>query len=390
MSERSAAESCYLAKHGFEFDMFFSYAHGDVRRTGDAQLKRWSKQLYQALGETLDSLNLKPPPRIFFDESGELDDGLNKTAHLVPELAQKVRASALFQIVMSPQYLESDWCRRELDEFEKALAEQGKPVSGRVFIAKAMDTDGLAWPAPLCDAEGNKTVGWEFHRRGSPLPHGWMTDWHGNIPPEMHQAFMEMASHIQRRLRAFDSELTEKARKTELVDWLEKGEIERIYLYGRSDEVAEWEATFKEIDDLGIVVTPGEPEPLDADDDSAKRNEYARLASRCDAMVMVAADGVKLDFDLDVVGRERRNFIASRYKKYLPCAVVDRGGGLAKPARLSNARRFDIDWIDAGSCDWPDYIRTWLQASASKVRQRYGLEPGGPSGAETAGGAGPA
>ena len=93
-------------------------------------------------------------------------------------------------------------------------------------------------------------------------------------------------------------------------------------------------------------------------------------------MVMVAADGVKLDFDLDVVGRERRNFIASKYKKYLPCAVVDRAGGLAKPARLSNARRFDIDWIDAPSCNWPQYIRTWLSASAGKVRQRYGLEDG--------------
>lgn len=373
MSERSAAEPCYLAKHGFDFDMFFSYAHGDVRGKGDAQLKRWSKQLYEALSETLDSLNLKPPPRIFFDESRDSGDGLDKAAHLLPELAAKVRASALFQIVMSPHYLESDWCRRELEAFTQAPAAQDKGVSGRVFIAKAMDTDSLAWPPALCDGEGNKTVGWEFHRRGSPLPYGWMTDWNGNIPPEMHQAFMEMASHIQRRLRAFDSELTEKARKTELVDWLEQGQVERIYLYGRSDETSEWEATWKEIDDLGIVVTPGEPEPLDADDDAAKRTEYARLASRCDAMVMVAGDGVKLDFDLDVIGRERRNFIASRYQKYLPCAVIDRGGRLAKPARLSNAKRFDIDWIDAGSCDWPDYIRTWLQASAGKVRQRYGI-----------------
>ena len=39
MSEKDAAGSCYLARHGFDFDMFFSYAHGDVRRTGDAQLK---------------------------------------------------------------------------------------------------------------------------------------------------------------------------------------------------------------------------------------------------------------------------------------------------------------------------------------------------------------
>lgn len=373
MSAPADAETCYLARHGFEFDMFFSYAHGDVRRKGDAQLKRWSKQFYEALAETLDSMNLKPLPRIFFDESDEPADGLDRAARLAPELAEKVAASALLQIVMTPQYLESEWCRRELASFEAAAAARGGSVSHRVFIAKAMDTDDLAWPAQLTDGEGNKTVGWDFHRRGSPLPHGWMSDWHGNIPNEMNQPFMEMATQIQRRLKAFDAELNEKARKTELVDWLEKGEIERIYLYGRDDEVAEWEATWKELDTLGIVVTPGEPEPLDADDDSVKRNEYARLASRCDAMVMVAADGVKLDFDLDVVGRERRNFIASRYKKYLPCAVVDRSGALGRPARLSNAKRFDIDWIDAPNCNWPHYIRDWLTASAGKVRQRYGL-----------------
>jgi hypothetical protein len=89
MSEQDAAGSCYLARHGFDFDIFFSYAHGDVRRTGDAQLKRWSKQLHQALAETLDSLNLKPPPRIFFDESDALDDGLNKAAHLLPSLPRR-------------------------------------------------------------------------------------------------------------------------------------------------------------------------------------------------------------------------------------------------------------------------------------------------------------
>ena len=194
------------------------------------------------------------------------------------------------------------------------------------------------------------------------------------MPGVIAPSLMELANQIARALRALDATIEEKARKTEVVGWLESGDIEKIYLYGRSDEVSEWEATWKEMDDLGIVVTPGEPEPLDADDDSAKRLQYAKLASRCDAMIMVGGDGVKLDFDLDVIGRERRNFIASKYKKYLPCAVVDRTGVLNRPARLSNAKRFDIDWIDAGSCDWPDYVRTWLQASADKVRQRYGLE----------------
>jgi hypothetical protein len=205
-----------------------------------------------------------------------------------------------------------------------------------------------------------------------------MTEWGRHIPPQMGAALFDMAHFIKRRLEQIDAELTEKQKKCELVSWLEQGQAERIYLYGRSDDEGEWDAVSQELDRLGIVVYPGEPEPLDVDDDSAKRAQYARLASRCDAMVMVGADGLKLDFDLDVVGRERRNLIASKYKKYLPCAVLDRSGSLARPARVSNARRFGIDWIDPNSCDWPDYIKVWLQSSADSVRQRYGVEAPAP------------
>jgi hypothetical protein len=364
----------FLGRHGYAFDIFFSYAHGDVRGKGDAQLKRWSRQLYEALGDTLDSLSFKPPPRIFFDDSDRAEDGLDRTAHVRPELLDKVKSAALFQLVMSPQYLESRWCRDELAAFVGALPDGGRSVTERIFIAKALDTDGSPWPPPFDEDEDSKPVSWYFHKRGSRLPYGWMTNWRDDIPDEMHAAFMDMVDTIQRRLRALDAELTERSKKSEVVKWLELGQAERIYLYGRSDDEAEWEAVWKELDTLGIDILPGEPEPLDADDDTRKRNEYARLASRCDAMVMVGADGLKLDFDLDVVGRERRNFIASKYRKYLPCAVVDRKGDLARPARVSNARRFGIDWIDPNACDWPDYIKVWLQSSADKVRQRYGLD----------------
>ncbi|HEX8654362.1 MAG TPA: toll/interleukin-1 receptor domain-containing protein [Allosphingosinicella sp.] len=357
--------------------MFLSYAHADVDGGGDSPLKIWSQQFYRSLLSTLRSFELDPLPRIFLDEAPRQENGLNRAGHLAPELMDTVRQSALLQIVMSPQYLKSEWCRRELEIFLNSLPDKKGSARDRVIIAKALDTDGSSWPAALCDEEGNKTVGWQFHDHDKFFPYGWMTEWGRHIPPEMGGALFDMAHFIKRRLEQIDDELTERQKKSELVGWLERGEAERIYLYGRSEDEAEWEAVWKEIDKLGLMVEPGEPEPLDVDDDSVKRNQYARLASRCDAMVMVGADGLKLDFDLDVVGRERRNFIASKYKKYLPCAVIDRCGSLARPARVSNAKRFGIDWIDPNACDWPDYIKTWLQSSAESVRQRYGV--GAPS-----------
>lgn len=354
--------------------MFFSYAHADADGRGDSPLKSWSQQFHGALLAALHSFQLDPLPRIFLDESRRPENGLNRAAHLAPELIETVKASALLQVVMSPQYLRSPWCRRELETFVASVGEKPGNPKERIIVAKAIDTDGLSWPSALCDDEGNTPVGWRFHDPDKPFPYGYMTEWGRHIPPEMCGALFDMAHNIKRRLEQLDAELTEKRKKSELVHWLERGEAERIYLYGRRDEEAEWEAVWTEIDRLGIMVEPGEPEPLDVDDDNAKRNQYARLASRCDAMVMVGADGPNLDFDLDVVGRERRNFIASKYKKYLPCAVIDRNGSLSRPARMSNAKRFGIDWIDPTACDWPDYIKTWLQSSADAVRGRYGVE----------------
>lgn len=372
MNQPQGSKRDSLAKHGFEYDMFFSYSHGDVLGQSDAPLKLWSKQLHWGLTQTL-ALLLKRPPRIFLDESA---DGVDKAARLAPELGEKVRRSALFQIIMSPHYLESEWCQKELKSFVRALADEGKSAEGRVFVAKAMETMDMPWPAALCDDEGNKMVGWDFHARGHPFPYGFMNDWRGGLPPEISAPLFEMAIAIQRRLCALEAAEAEKEAKTEDLGGLTGGKIDKIYLYGRADEASAWETTCEEIQAAGINVLPGEPEPLDADDDADKRLGYAKLASRCDAMLMVGSDGLKLDFDLDVIGRERRNFIASKYQKYLPCAVVDRRGDLKRTAREGNARRFGIDWIDAQSDDWPNDMRLWLQSSAGKVGERYGLEAG--------------
>jgi hypothetical protein len=366
---------CFLGKHGFDFDMFFSYSHGDPRGEGKAPLKRWSKELYIALSQTLDVLVPEQPPRIFFDESVRPGDGLDKTAHLAPEVEEKVRASALFQVIMSPLYLQSPWCKSELDTFVEALPGKAKGVRGRVFIAKAMETEGIPWPPCLCDDRGNKTVGWEFHPRGAALPYGWYGGkWNGKLPDkEMEPALIELAMQVARRLRALDSELTGKTHAAELCNALEAGRAESIYLYGTSEEPAEWEAVCKAIDTLDIMVQPGEPEPPNLHQDPKRREKLDHLASHCDAMVLVGWDGPTLDLDLDVVGRQRRNLIASRYGKYLPCAVVDRSGTLSTEARIRNAKRFDIEWIDAKAVEWPGRIKDWLQESADKARQHYGL-----------------
>jgi hypothetical protein len=376
MSDRSEdlASKCFLGKHGFDFDIFFSYSHGDVRGEGSAELKRWSGELYNALRETLDSYGFRPPLRIFFDESRRPDDSLSKTGLIPDGLKQAVGSSALLQIVMSPQYLNSRWCREEVATFVEFRRDPGWNITDLIFVAKALNTDSLGWPEPFGEDFETKPIGWYFHERGNYLPDGWMKEgWRHKMSDEVHKAFLNMADRIQNRLTEIDRVLVERAKQKEVVADHKEGRAKRIYLYGRSEHEAEWQAALKDLEQLNLEVRPREPEPLDVDDDAQKREKYARVASNCDAMVMVGADGINLDCDLDVVARDRRGFIETKFRRYLPCAVVDWKGTLGIPARVNNFKRFGIDWIDRKGADWPNHVKGWLQESSQKVAAQYGV-----------------
>lgn len=364
----------FLGRHGYAYDVFMSYAHGDARNAGTSQLKRWSHQFRDLLCETLDSYGLKPPVRIFLDESDNPDDALDRAAELGPELDAIVSSSALLQVMMTPHYLDSRWCARELATWVQTSSQRSGSSDRRITVARVRDTGSANWPAALCDEQGEQLPGWRFHGGNEDFPPGWAKDWKNCVPDGMEDSFLKFASFLCRRLKELDEELEQRARQAALVAGLGEGKFERIYLYGREDERDAWASVYDDLDRIGVMVSPGEPEPLDADDDSRKREAYARMASRCEAMVMVGNDPIKLDCDLDVIGHERRQFIWSKYKKYLPCAVVDRNGALGQDWRIRNAQRRKIDWLRTDDCDWPGCIQTWLKGSAREVADRYGIQ----------------
>jgi hypothetical protein len=362
----------FLGRHGYGHDLFITYSHGDLKQAGTSQLKRWTHQFRDLLQETLDSYGFAPPVRLFLDEGPGAEDSLDRAAPLTPELEAAVARSALLQVMMTPAYLNSRWCARELEHWAKSQPDKPGGGDRRIIVARVLDTGNEPWPKSLCDAEGEQLPGWRFYQPGQDFPYGWAKDWRGNVPDGMESQFFLMAGFIARRLRELDAELEQKSRREALVKELDAGRLERVYLYGREDEREAWAAVYDDLDQLGILVTPGEPEPLDADDDARKREQYARLASKCDAMMLVGNDPVNLDWDLDVIGHERRQFIWSRHGKYLPCAVVDRDGSLGLDTRVRNARRRKIDWLSA-DCEWPECIRAWLKTAATDVADSYGL-----------------
>src|SRR5262245_58674316 len=95
----------------FEHDLFISYAHIDNEPLHD-RLPGWVELLHKRLGIRLAQL-LGRESRIWRDSR------LTRTDPFPPELLDQLSRAALLVSVLSPRYVNSDWCLRELNEFHK-------------------------------------------------------------------------------------------------------------------------------------------------------------------------------------------------------------------------------------------------------------------------------
>lgn len=126
--------------HGFENDVFISYAHADneVDALGDAWVQQFQQNLRIALKQRLgrgDDIN------IYFD-ARRLQGN-----HPLEEILDSVRKSAVFVAVGSPSYVNRQWTRDELAAFAAVSDDPG-----RLFGIERLPLDeGDRYPDPLHD-----------------------------------------------------------------------------------------------------------------------------------------------------------------------------------------------------------------------------------------------
>jgi TIR domain len=365
--------AAYLGKHGYLHDVFVSYAHGDVEQTGNPPLKDWSVQFVDQLKKNLSTV-LNHQVSVFLDDAQRDEEALDRLAALTDQFKTKIEKSALLQVLMSPQYLGSRWCAKELEIW--ATSQPGKSGNkvGRIAVARVLETDHKNWPPALKDSAGEALPGWWFYPRdGAKFPFGWSLGWQGRAPnTDFSGAMINLAGSLHRRLTELDQELTRQEQQRREIAGLRAGQATEIYLYGRVEHRARWDETAKHLIAAGIAVKPGDPEPETVDGDEKLREQLARVASRCNAMLLVGADGFALDDDIDLIGRDRRNFIRSRFQKYLPCAIVDYSG-LGTVPRVHAAASRGIDWLD-GNIGWSGSLRNWLQQASGRAADSYGVD----------------
>jgi TIR domain len=126
----------------FEYDLFISYAHRDNQPVPGNETG-WVQTLYACVKHQL-GVRLGRDPSLWMD-SADLRHG-----HAVSEqLVHKVKKSAALLIVLSRSYLNSEWCRKERNEFLKLTRERGGIES--IYIVEVDQIDRAEIPSELSD-----------------------------------------------------------------------------------------------------------------------------------------------------------------------------------------------------------------------------------------------
>ena len=357
----------------YTHDIFISYSHGDSRGTGSSQLKTWSQEFAARLqGE----LSIDPKFKnvaVFIDANKRVEHGLDPTLPLTAEVRKGIQSSALLTILMSPQYVQSDWCRDERGWWLEANGQNGE-FWGRTFVARIWPIDDDAqWPNELRDERGHPPLGYWYYSRqdigAGVRPFGWNGRTTDNN--EYTEALLNFVTAVSRRLIDMKAKLDERRRMQEEAQRLGADDGQVLYLHAREAHRAPWRDVYDVLSGAGYVVTPAQPEPTTDTPEQMRQASQERLRHlvECDALLLLGTeDGFALDGDMLSVGRQTRNVGRARSGKLLPCAVLDRSGGsTATEQRIAAARRLNIGWIDGSVADWTQRVRQWLQDMRTKL-----------------------
>jgi TIR domain len=158
----------YLSSDAYDYDIFVSYAHvDDLPLPGAAQ--GWVTTFTTCLKTKLaQKLGRNDAYALWMDH--ELRGGQPITPHIL----EKVRRSAMLFVVLSPGYIASSWCRRELDTFHGLIAEG---QARHVFVVELDPVEKAELPPALADLKRSRF--WIADRNsgsprtvGTPIPDG--------------------------------------------------------------------------------------------------------------------------------------------------------------------------------------------------------------------------
>jgi hypothetical protein len=357
----------------FTHDLFISYSHGDDG-SGAAFLRPWSAAFAQALERELRAdRKFRSSLSVFLDEDHRPDKGIDPMSALSDQLRRQIGDAALLLVLMSPDYLASQWCAQERDWWCARQAELGLATDGRIAVVRIWPTDE-PWPAALRDPQGHDLVGFAFHTRDQlpARPLGW-TELPGPFGTEFRKALLDIVGRLYPRLEELKVRVEALQHEQADAARLIQAGGQCLYLHGRADHAEAWEKAGIALTDSGFAVVPGEPEQLERDPARAQaaRERRVEALSSCDALLLLAtADTGALDADLVTVGRNDRQSARARCNRLLPCGLLNTvGEPIATPMRKATARNLQADWIDSTHPEWTPRVHDWLTGKGVGLEQ---------------------
>ncbi len=130
----------------YDHDLFVSYAHTDDESSAGASgwvttlVQNLDREVRQRLGSKLFSI--------------WIDHELRENKPLTQEILGQLRRSATLMVIMSPSYLNSEWCKRESQAFLSYARDC--VASGRIFIVHCRETERGKVPPEFGDLVGFK------------------------------------------------------------------------------------------------------------------------------------------------------------------------------------------------------------------------------------------
>ncbi len=259
----------------FEKDILISYAHIDDEALMEGH-KGWIENFHRSLEIRLAQL-LGVKPKIWRDPKLQGND------YFGDEIVDQFPQIALLISVISPRYVKSEWCVKELQEFIKACKNNiGIRVQNKSRIFKIVKTPTDLNEHPE-DIQG--LLGYEFFKVDPQT--GRPKEFSKEFGPESELAFWsklnDVAHDISDLLKSLPSEEVGSIKAQD-----ENQNKIKVYLAETSFDLSEYRDSIKrELQEHGYAIYPDSPLPLIASD---YREQVQKMMSECHLSIHLVGD----------------------------------------------------------------------------------------------------
>ncbi len=246
----------------FKNDIFISYAHIDNQTLTEEQ-RGWIDEFHHALELRLQEL-LGDKPKIWRDQKLQGNDIFSET------LVDQFSNAAVLVSVMTPRYVNSTWCLKELQEFIKsAESNKGFVIGDKARVFKVLKT---LVPRDKQPEEVRGMLGYEFYEVDKAT--GKPKEFRKDFGPQAFQSFLaildDLAWHLRLMLESMRNQNGHAAKTPSA-----KPSGLAIYLAETtSDLKAEREKLKREFEHQGYTILPDKTLPLEGESFKAAVRAY--------------------------------------------------------------------------------------------------------------------